>query len=511
MGAAIMVLCTTHTVSAFGPGSQYDTQVTTTDDPMAVDPAVIDYLKQQNLSSADGPHLWFYWINTMGNPELCARTGQCRCGDIGAAARMPAELFKPQSILALARYAALTIKSYSSLGMGNQTLKLGRCKQKTNYVCGPSGVQGINWVNNALVKPICKKQCDCNYPACRDQPDDPAAGKFCSLCGPKYNGYITINLWNIPNSDDDDSGTYGPCSELLSGNIVETIQSNPDLSTLYTALKAADLFGALTAPGPWTLFAPTNKAFAALPPRTLANLLKPKNKALLVEVLTYHVKPDSMCTKKDDSTRYCSRTFKDGDSLRTVEGKSVEVHQSYFGRPPYQSKVMINSATIVTADVRAQGNSVIQIIARVLEVPSNIVDIAATTPDLSTLVTAVNAADLVRTLSSTGPFTVFAPTNEAFNALPAGAVANLPKPENKADLVSLLTYHVVAGAVLAKDLKDRQVIKTVQGETLTVRVLAGNLFKPRTVFINSAKVTTADVGASNGVVHIIDGVLLPAP
>ena len=133
-----------------------------------------------------------------------------------------------------------------------------------------------------------------------------------------------------------------------------------------------------------------------------------------------------------------------------------------------------------------------------------IVDLAVATPDLSTLVTALKAGGLVGTLSGQGPFTVFAPTNEAFTALPNGVLANLLKPENKAKLDDVLTYHVVAGTVRAEDLKDGEKLRTLEGKELTVR-LSG-----KEVLINSAKVTTADVNASNGVVHIIDEVLLPA-
>ena len=135
---------------------------------------------------------------------------------------------------------------------------------------------------------------------------------------------------------------------------------------------------------------------------------------------------------------------------------------------------------------------------------NTIVDLALATPDLSTLVTALKAGGLVKTLSGQGPFTVFAPTNEAFAALPAGVLANLLKPENKAALDNILTYHVVAGTYRASDLKDGERLKTLEGNEVIVR-LAG-----KEVLINSAKVTTADVTASNGVVHIIDGVLLPA-
>ncbi len=137
-------------------------------------------------------------------------------------------------------------------------------------------------------------------------------------------------------------------------------------------------------------------------------------------------------------------------------------------------------------------------------VPSkDIVDNAAGSADHTTLVAAVKAASLVETLKSAGPFTVFAPTNAAFSALPAGTVDNLLKPEMKADLAGVLTYHVVAGAVKAADLKDGQKIKTVQGGELTVSIKDGK------VMINGANVTIADVISSNGVTHVIDAVLLP--
>ena len=110
------------------------------DSPIAVVPVMMDYLKQaNNVTSEKGNHLWFYWVNTDGDPSLC-KNGVCRCGDIDAAARMPAELFKPENKLALEKYTTLTLEFFSSLGMGTEKLKLGRCKQETNYTCGPSGV-----------------------------------------------------------------------------------------------------------------------------------------------------------------------------------------------------------------------------------------------------------------------------------------------------------------------------------------------------------------------------------
>ncbi len=131
-----------------------------------------------------------------------------------------------------------------------------------------------------------------------------------------------------------------------------------------------------------------------------------------------------------------------------------------------------------------------------------VVAIAAGNADFSTLVAAVKAADLVETLSGAGPFTVFAPTNAAFDKLPKGAVEDLLKPENKAKLAAILTYHVVAGKVMAADVKTGMV-KTVQGTDLDVKVSADG------VTVNDAKVVKTDIVGSNGVIHVIDTVVLP--
>lgn len=133
----------------------------------------------------------------------------------------------------------------------------------------------------------------------------------------------------------------------------------------------------------------------------------------------------------------------------------------------------------------------------------NIVENAAGSADHTTLVAAVKAAGLVETLSGAGPFTVFAPINSAFDKLPKGTVEGLLKPEKKADLSKVLTFHVVPGAVKAADLKDGQKIKTVQGQELTVSIKDG------VVKINGATVIIPDVISSNGVTHVVDAVLLP--
>lgn len=134
----------------------------------------------------------------------------------------------------------------------------------------------------------------------------------------------------------------------------------------------------------------------------------------------------------------------------------------------------------------------------------NIVETAVANGSFNTLVAAVTAADLGATLSSEGPFTVFAPTDEAFAALPAGTCESLLLPENKAKLTDILTYHVVAGKVLSGDLTDGMKAKTVNGGEVTIKLAEGK------VLINDAEVVTADVETSNGVIHVINKVILPA-
>merc|ERR1712161_36324 len=164
----------------------------------------------------------------------------------------------------------------------------------------------------------------------------------------------------------------------------------------------------------------------------------------------------------------------------------------------------------VTAADNLASNGVVHIISGVLLPPAqlsgdkpNIVELAQSVDDLSTLVAAVVAGDLVETLSSPGPFTVFAPTNDAFASLPEGTLDTLLQPENKGTLVDILTYHVVSGKVLSTDLAPSQDVSTVQGDTLLIKARNG------AVTVNGRNVVAADNEAKNGVAHIIDGVLLP--
>jgi transforming growth factor-beta-induced protein len=279
------------------------------------------------------------------------------------------------------------------------------------------------------------------------------------------------------------------------GTIVDIAVGNPSFSTLVTAVKAAGLVETLSGKGPFTLFAPTNEAFAALPKGTVEALLKPENREALRKVLTYHVVSGNVMAKD-------LRT----DKVTTVAGSTVAVKVQ-------RGQVGVNNATVVKADIAAK-NGVIHVIDKVLlppdlalappaaAQPGTIVDIAVGNPSFSTLVTAVKAAGLVETLSGKGPFTLFAPTNEAFAALPKGTLEKLLKPENRTLLQKVLTYHVVSGNVMAKDLRSSKV-PTVAGSTVAVKVQSGK------VNVNNATVVKADVAARNGVIHIIDKVLLP--
>jgi uncharacterized surface protein with fasciclin (FAS1) repeats len=133
----------------------------------------------------------------------------------------------------------------------------------------------------------------------------------------------------------------------------------------------------------------------------------------------------------------------------------------------------------------------------------DIIDTAANAGQFETLVTAVKAAGLLDTLKGNGPFTVFAPTDEAFAKLPKGTVENLLKPENKEKLVAILTYHVVPGKVMSGDIAGKKAdVETVEGSKLSVNATSG-------VMVDNAKVTKADIAASNGVIHVIDTVVMP--
>ncbi len=269
-------------------------------------------------------------------------------------------------------------------------------------------------------------------------------------------------------------------------DIVDTAVSAGSFQTLVAAVKAAGLVETLKGDGPFTVFAPTDAAFAKLPEGTVASLLKPENKAKLQAILTYHVVAGNV--KAADVVKLTG--------AKTVQGQQVDIAVR-------DGKVSIDSANVVKTDIETS-NGVIHVIDSVLlPADKDIVDTAVDAGSFKTLVAAVKAAGLVDTLKGKGPFTVFAPTDAAFAKLPEGTVANLLKPENKDQLVAILTYHVVAGKVLAGDVVKISSAKTVNGKSASVKVSDGG------VMIDSARVVATDIETSNGVIHVIDSVILP--
>lgn len=268
-------------------------------------------------------------------------------------------------------------------------------------------------------------------------------------------------------------------------NIVETAVAAGSFGTLAAALQAAGLVDALQADGPYTVFAPTDEAFAKLPDGTLETLLKPENQGLLQTILLHHVVSGQVAA--GDVVGMASATSLAGQRLAIDVAKGVRV----------------GGSQVVKTDI-ACSNGMIHVIDQViLPATEDIVATAMAAGKFNTLTAALKAAGLVGTLKGEGPFTVFAPTDAAFNKLPAGTVESLVKPENKAKLTAILTYHVVPGRVYAQDAVAAESAKSLQGGALRFAIRDGRLM------VNGAGVIASDVETSNGVIHIIDKVLLP--
>ncbi len=263
-------------------------------------------------------------------------------------------------------------------------------------------------------------------------------------------------------------------------DIVDTAAGADDFKTLVAAVKAAGLVDALKGKGPFTVFAPTDEAFAKLPKGTVEALLKDKEK--LAKILTYHVVKGNVTSK--DVAKLNSAGSLQGAFLRIDASKGVRV----------------NDAKVITADLRAS-NGVIHVIDAVLLPPADIVDTAAGADSFKTLVTAIKAAGLAEALKGKGPFTVFAPTDEAFAKLPEGTIPALLKDKEK--LAAVLSYHVVPGYVTGADAIKLNAAKSLQGSELKISSDGGG------VHINDAKVIKADILTANGVIHVVDSVLLP--
>ena len=267
--------------------------------------------------------------------------------------------------------------------------------------------------------------------------------------------------------------------------IVDIAVGNEDFSTLVAAVLAADLAEALSAEGPFTVFAPTNEAFAKLPEGTLESLLLPENKQQLIDILLYHVVSGSVLAADVVNL----------SEAETLLGQSVDIKVD-------MGNVMINDANVIATDIIAD-NGVIHVIDNVILPRADIVDTAVADGRFTTLAAALGAAELIDTLKGEGPFTVFAPTDDAFAALPEGTVESLLLPENKQALTDILLYHVVAGKVMAADVVTLSEAETVLGQNVEIKVDMGK------VYINDSEVIITDIVTANGVIHVIDAVLLP--
>merc|ERR1712166_640538 len=291
-----------------------------------------------------------------------------------------------------------------------------------------------------------------------------------------------------------DSSDSSDSSDDIDLDIPGTAIAAGTFDTLVAALGAADLVDALSDPnGPFTVFAPTDDAFATLPEGLVTCLLEPDNKESLAAILTYHVVPFQVL----------SNALIDGRILTTLQGEEVTVDLS-DGVIHIIDAVLVPPSIDVNAFLKScsgeddEPEPAAPAESTLVDIPSTAIEAGS----FNTLVAALGAADLVGALQGDGPFTVFAPTDDAFDALPEGLVTCLLEPDNKGALQSILTYHVVSGQVLSTMLEDGMEAATLQGEEVIVDLSDG-------VKINKSNVIKADVLATNGVIHVIDAVLVP--
>ena len=284
------------------------------------------------------------------------------------------------------------------------------------------------------------------------------------------------------------SVTVNPATQ--SNSVVDIIVNSEDHTLLEAAVIEADLAGALSGDGPFTVFAPTDDAITALVTAlgiTAEELLALPN---LGEILQYHVV----------TATAMAADLSDGQMITTLLGQDVEVSISEAG-------VFINDAQVTAADISAD-NGVVHVIDAVL-VPAppttTVVDIIVNSPDHTVLEAAVLEAGLVDALSEEGPFTVFAPTDDAFTALLTALGYTAEELLAYPGLTDILLYHVVGAQALSTDLADGQQITTLLEDDVLVTINENG------VFINQAQVIMADLEADNGVVHVIDAVLVPEP
>jgi transforming growth factor-beta-induced protein len=283
---------------------------------------------------------------------------------------------------------------------------------------------------------------------------------------------------------------------MAAADIVDTAVANGSFTTLVAAVQAAGLVDTLKGEGPFTVFAPTDESFAKLPAGTLEQLLA--NPEELKNILLYHVVPGKVMAA----------------DVLTMNGKSADtaLEGKQIGITIDGDKVLLNdSANVVATDVAAT-NGIIHVIDSVILPPADaamaetdIVDTAIADGRFTTLVAALQAAGLVDTLKGEGPFTVFAPTDEAFAKLPAGTIEALLK--DIPQLTNILLYHVVPGNVMAADvlgLDGQSADTALEGSQIAIEVDGDKV-----TLNDNVQIIITDIQTTNGVIHVIDAVLLP--
>lgn len=278
------------------------------------------------------------------------------------------------------------------------------------------------------------------------------------------------------------TATPMPEPTLAPQTIVDIAVADGRFTTLVAAVQAAGLVETLQGEGPFTVFAPTDEAFAKLPAGTLDALLKDPEQ--LKAILLYHVV----------AGKVMAESAKMLTEAETVGGEKLMVKAE-------GDMLNINDSKVVLADIEAS-NGVIHVIDTVLLPPAkNIVDVATENGSFTTLLAAIQAAGLEETLKAEGPFTVFAPTDEAFAKLPEGTLDTLLN--DIPTLTNILLYHVVPGKLMAADVVASDYLNTVNGESAKIKTDMGK------AFIDGAEIVVTDVVAGNGVIHVIDSVILP--
>lgn len=274
-----------------------------------------------------------------------------------------------------------------------------------------------------------------------------------------------------------------------SGDIVSTALADGRFGTLGKLLTEAKLLETLQGKGPFTVFAPTDEAFAKMPKETVVDLLKPENREKLQSILTFHVIAGSVDL---------SGALSAGQAT-TVQGAPLTVKFA-------EGSVRINEANLVNADIKCS-NGVIHVIDSVILPPkpaNDLASVAEKAGSFKTLLAAVKAAGLMEVLTGDQALTVFAPTDEAFAKLPKGTVEALLKPENRDKLKSVLALHVVPGKVSAGDALNAGQSKALSGGSLEFGISDG-LFQ-----VNGSTIVKTDIKCDNGLIHVIDAVLLPS-